>query len=336
MRSKHTAVAVVVLSLLFAVSLAADQDRLSKRTDIEPISYSDVPWVDERGVMRSGGMCASRHYSQEEMNILEAEQLRDLMEGRFNIRPNYTAPITISVHFYVITDGKNGKVTAATLNNTIAKLNSIYAGGEGGVNTGIQFQWTNAVSGQPVMYTNRQWFTAKPGSGAEAEMKQTISSQPGNSSNNHLNIYTTNPGVYYGGTLLGWATFPWELTGAPLMDGVVMNYIALNNGGTTSYNAGDVVAHEVGHWLGLYHTFQGGCTGSTSYDGTTGLGDLVTDTAPEASNASGCPTGRDTCAGDGVDPIDNYMDYSSNQCQVRFSTGQNARIVLKSALRPGL
>ena len=337
MRMKSLAVALL-FSVVFAFSVFADElpARFADRDHLDPMAHASAPWVDERGTMRSGGICASRHYSPEEMNILERQQMDDLMAGRFDIRADYTAPKTISVHFYVITDGKNGKVSGAVLNATIAKMNSIYAGGEGGVNTGIQFAWTNAVGGQPVTYTNRQWFAAKPGTSAEAEMKQTISSQPGNSSLNHLNIYTNSPGVYYGGTLLGWATFPWELTGAPLMDGIVMNYIALNHGGTTTYNSGDVVAHETGHWLGLYHTFQGGCTGSTSYDGTTGLGDLVDDTAPEASSASGCPAGRDTCAGGAVDPIDNYMDYSSNACQTRFTTGQNTRMVLKSGLRAGL
>ena len=329
-------VAIALFSLALCFPLLAEMPRFAGIDHTEPLGSTHAPWLDEQGELRSGGICASRHYSPEEMAIIEAEHHRGMVEGRFGVKTNYNAPLTISVHFYVITDGKAGKVTAATINNTIAKLNAIYSGAEGGVNTGIQFQWTNAVNGQPVMYTNRQWFAAKPGSGAEAEMKQTISSQPGNSSQNHLNIYTNNPGVYYGGTLLGWATFPWELAGNPLMDGVVMNHIAMNNGGTTSYNAGDVVAHEVGHWLGLYHTFQGGCTGSTSYDGTTGLGDIVDDTAPEASSASGCPGGRDTCAGGGVDPIDNYMDYSSNACQTRFTAGQNVRLVLKSGLRPNL
>ena len=83
------------------------------------------------------------------------------------------------------------------------------------------------------------------------------------------------------------------------------------NGGQNSYQEGDTLTHEAGHWLDLQHTFNGGCFSRTGdYNQLAGFTKIV-----EAEEAYGCPLNRNTCRFDGGDdPIHNFMDYTDDTC----------------------
>ncbi|TFK73647.1 metalloprotease [Pluteus cervinus] len=128
-----------------------------------------------------------------------------------------------------------------------------------------------------------------------------------------LNIYTVG---FLNDHTLGYSTFPFEYSDAPHNDGVMIRWDT-TPGGVPPFHLGKTVTHEVGHWLGLYHTFQG--------NDCNGAGDGVDDTPPERNATSGCPAQKDTCSGGGVDPIHNYMDYSDDDCLNQFTNGQMLR-----------
>jgi hypothetical protein len=231
-------------------------------------------------------------------------------QGESKLSAAATTTATIPVAFHVIRKGTSvaeGNVPQSQINDQIAVLNDAFGGDTGGADTSFEFTLSSTDR-----TTNKRWFDGlEPGKSAEEHMKEKL--RVGGADT--LNIYSAN----LGGGLLGWATFPWEYANDPEMDGVVILFSSVPGGGAVPYDLGDTATHEVGHWLGLFHTFQGGC-GRT--------GDLVADTPAEAAPAFGCPVGLNTCTAPGADPITNFMDYTDDICMFEFTPGQATRMTI--------
>jgi len=191
-----------------------------------------------------------------------------------------------------------GDVSTYKLDSQINVLNKAFA------SAGVQFYRSNVDR-----TTNNDWFVMTMGSSAESAAKKALAVDPLHT----LNIYIT--GLQNG--QLGYAYYPWSFSESSFLHGLVMHYATLPGGSMSPYNKGDTAVHEIGHYLGLYHTFQGGCAAP---------GDYITDTPDEASPAFGNPTIRDTCPSLGLDPIHNYMDYVDDVCMYEFTGGQRTRM----------
>ncbi|KAG8934829.1 hypothetical protein FRC02_009149 [Tulasnella sp. 418] len=234
--------------------------------------------------------------------------------------------ITIPVYWHVLSSGdceifsaarskdetdkiiiapSQGNVPDEQITDSITVMNEQYAP------TGFVFQLTGTDRTSNAIWYNGLYEKTP----VEAEAKGALRQGGANALNVYTVSFTTNP-------ILGYTTMPADYQNFPTLDGVVIDYTTLPGGTGAPYNlvhekSGMTLVHETGHWLGLYHTFEGGCTGD---------GDMVDDTPAQLSQTTGCPIGRDSCPGGGPDPIHNFMDYSNDSCMNEFTPGQSARM----------
>jgi len=300
----HHRIAKVAVALVVAPVLAATAGAQGKSNEAPG---QDIHFLRDGQLVR-GVRCATPNPGRAEVDAVE-RMLADarLMSDAAAARANVVVP----VRWHVVRSGtatSQGNIPDTWITNQIQVLNNAYSG------TGFSFQLVSIDR-----TTNSQWYTGCYG-GGERKMKKALAIDPAN----NLNIYSCRPSQ----GILGYAYLPNSFNEADFRHGVVLLDQSLPGGNASPYNLGDTATHEVGHYLGLYHTFQGGCQNP---------GDSVADTPAEASAAYGCPTGRDTCSSAGLDPITNFMDYTDDACMNTFSTGQSDRMhSMTSTYKPSL
>jgi len=284
------------IGLITALLLSAPAVIWTQGNPDRPFRFQGRTWVNQEAYVASGARCATRDLTPERRDQVDRE-----IAAHLNQRGGGAAVTggVIDVYFHVVTDAAgDGDVRDNQISRQMTVLNNAFG----------PWGWTfNLVSVD--RRANDAWFAMEPGTTAERDAKAAL--RQGTAAD--LNIYTANPGS----NLLGWATFPSSYASKPSQDGVVLLFSSLPGGSASPYNLGDTATHEVGHWMGLYHTFQGGCSNKNDY---------IADTAAERSPAFGCPVGRDSCPRPGLDPVENFMDYTDDACMFQFTAGQDQRM----------
>lgn len=296
-----------VLALLVAVPVLAEEPPKEARAAWQNMQ-PDIMIQDEVGNPITGIRCATIDFGPPE-NLRAPEDLDAWLQE--NALEKFSINIPVSVHVLYYTSGSRtyGNVTDAQITAQIAQLNATY-----GV-CGVSFYLHSTTR-----TNNKTWATMRPGTSAELAAKTALAVDP----TNIYNLYTAAPG----GGLLGWSYFPWSYAESSVWHGTVIHYGSVPGGYLTSYNEGDTAVHECGHYLGLYHTFQSGCTEPNDY---------CADTPQEATPDYYCTEGRDTCTAPGLDPIHNFMDYTPDYCMYEFTGDQCDRIEWAvTTYKPGL
>ncbi|HFA49203.1 MAG TPA: T9SS type A sorting domain-containing protein [Bacteroidetes bacterium] len=255
-------------------------------------------------------------------NLLKIE--RQIQDGVQNIlvgNRNMDSIKAIPVVVHIIHNGGSENISEAQVQSQLKVLNEDFGklpgtNGDGsGVDTEVRFflanldpdgRCTNGIVRVKSPLTNHQTY--------QRALLKELSFWD---NTRYLNIYIVKN---INGNVAGYSSFPG---GPPEEDGVVVQHNYFGTTGTANSFLGRTGTHELGHWLGLYHTFNNSCGDDICTDG-----DFVCDTPPAFEPNYTCST-KNTCHNDMPDVSElkeNYMDYTPGSCKNMLTEGQKMRI----------
>ena len=263
--------------------------------------------------------------------------------------PVYNIPVVVHVLYKTVSGSDVGNISTTQIQSAITNLNDAFSGAVGASSdASITFCLASTdPDGLATTGINRVDLTAFGDYAANGITDANEASVKANStwpSDQYYNVWlvTEIDNNEAGSGTQGYAYLPG--LGAVAVDGTVQLYNTFGYDPTgalgydlkSSANENETFTHETGHYFSLRHTFEGDNDGASCPTNTDCLtdGDEICDTEPHIRTVSTCPTGStNTCTGAVYgEVLNNYMNYTSETCQDRFTANQITRMRLSASL----
>lgn len=251
--------------------------------------------------------------------------------------------IPIVVHVIYSPNDTNTNISDAQIQKQINILNNAMKDSANGIQFCLATKKTDNSSFSGILrYATGNSIKAYDGNGGFSNLMKTYQLDP----EKYLNIYIVQAIYKTNNTESSIRGIGLPSNYLPSHPGIIMRYDFFGSfnscGGNChldSASDGNIMVHETGHFLGLFHTFEGGCAGNTSTT-CSNEGDLCCDTRPESGPHWFCNIDTNTCneANDKNDNQTNYMSYracwsafTKDQKQLMQATIQNSYFDLTEA-----
>jgi PKD repeat protein len=255
--------------------------------------------------------------------------LKEKLDNNQNFKTNSWPMVTIPVMFYIVYDPAipSSNIPDSQVDSQLDALNDYF------FDYGIKFCKATKAGTSPLNAISRFGVASLASHDSATEQAALVNLTGNATADKYLRIWIVN-------TIDG-PTSPIQAYSslAPYVsfafDGIVIKNSVFGNENDPlcncsllyRKNTGKTLVHEIGHYLGLFHTFAGGC--STPNNNCLLDGDHICDTPAVASANYECVAGTNSCTDSPVDNPDhliNYMDYGDDNCVSVFTAGQADRM----------